>query len=51
MSTNAPALVATGHAHDVSVDDAFDFLNTDDTDNGVPAEKLPTLDVALDWIV
>lgn len=51
MSTTAPALVATGHAHDVSVDDAFDFLNTDDTDNGFPSEKLPTLDSALDWFV
>ena len=51
MPTTAPTLVATGHAHDVSVDDAFDFLNTDDTDNGFPAEKLPTLDSALDWFV
>jgi predicted RNA-binding Zn ribbon-like protein len=51
MPTAAPHLVATGHAHDVSVDDAFDFLNTDDTDNGFPAEKLPTLDSALDWFV
>ena len=51
MSTNAPTLVATGHAHEVSVDDAFDFLNTDDTDNGFPADKLPSLDSALDWFV
>ena len=40
-----------GHAHDVDLEDTFDFLNTDDTDNGFPIEKLPTLDVALDWFV
>ena len=40
-----------GHAHDVDLDDTFDFLNTDDTDNGFPAEKLPTLDSALAWFV
>ena len=40
-----------GHAHDVDLEDTFDFLNTDDTDNGFPAEKLPTLDSALAWFV
>jgi predicted RNA-binding Zn ribbon-like protein len=40
-----------GHAHDVDLDDTFDFLNTDDTDNGFPVEKLPTLDSALGWFV
>lgn len=40
-----------GHAHDVDLEDTFDFLNTDDTDNGFPLEKLPTLDSALDWFV
>lgn len=40
-----------GHAHDVSIDDTFDFLNTDDTENGLPRERLPTLDAALDWFV
>jgi predicted RNA-binding Zn ribbon-like protein len=40
-----------GHAHDVDLEDTFDFLNTDDTDNGFPVEKLPTLDSALDWFV
>ena len=25
-----------GHAHDVDLEDTFDFLNTDDTDNGFP---------------
>ena len=29
----------------------FDFLNTADTDNGFPVEKLPSLDVALAWFV
>ena len=43
--------MATGHAHDVSLDDTLDFLNTDDTDDGFPVEKLPTLDAALDWFV
>jgi predicted RNA-binding Zn ribbon-like protein len=38
-----------GHAHDVSVDTTFDFLNTLDTDDGFPVERLPTLDVALTW--
>jgi predicted RNA-binding Zn ribbon-like protein len=40
-----------GHAHDVDLEDTFDFLNTDDTENGFRVEKLPTLDVALDWFV
>jgi predicted RNA-binding Zn ribbon-like protein len=40
-----------GHAHDVDLDDTFDFLNTDDTDNGFPVEKLPTLDSALAFFV
>jgi predicted RNA-binding Zn ribbon-like protein len=39
------------HAHDVALDDTFDFLNTDDTENGLPAERLPTLDAALSWFV
>jgi predicted RNA-binding Zn ribbon-like protein len=44
-------LVAQGHAHEVTLDDTFDFLNTDDTDDGFPVDKLPTLDAALDWFV
>jgi predicted RNA-binding Zn ribbon-like protein len=40
-----------GHAHDVDLEDTFDFLNTDDNENGFPAEKLPTLDSALAWFV
>jgi predicted RNA-binding Zn ribbon-like protein len=43
--------VDRSHAHDVSLDDTFDFLNTDDTENGFPLERLPTLDSALEWFV
>ncbi len=46
-STIQPA--PQGHAHDVSVDTTFDFLNTLDTEDGFPVEKLPTLDLALGW--
>lgn len=50
MLTNA-APPALGHAHDVRLDDTFDFLNTDDTENGFPLDRLPTLDAALGWFV
>lgn len=40
-----------GHAHEVHLDDTFDFLNTDDTENGAPAERLPDLEDALSWFV
>ena len=46
-----PAVAPGHHAHDVGITDTFDFLNTDDTEDGVPADKLPTLDAALDWFV
>jgi predicted RNA-binding Zn ribbon-like protein len=51
MITSTPDAVHRGHAHDVDLEDTFDFLNTDDTENGFPLEKLTTLDVALDWFV
>ncbi|MEA2620512.1 MAG: hypothetical protein QOC97_1285 [Chloroflexota bacterium] len=51
MNTHAPDPADRGHAHDVDLEDTFDFLNTDDTENGFPAEKLPTLDSALAWFV
>ena len=51
MELHAPASGHRGHAHDVDLDDTFDFLNTDDTDNGFPLEKLPTLDSALAFFV
>jgi predicted RNA-binding Zn ribbon-like protein len=40
-----------GHAHDVRLEDTLDFLNTDDTENGFPLDRLPTLDAALGWFV
>src|SRR6478672_5548284 len=51
MEHEMQAAAHRGHAHDVDLDDTFDFLNTDDTDNGFPIEKLPTLDSALDFFV
>jgi predicted RNA-binding Zn ribbon-like protein len=40
-----------GHAHDVTIDDTFDFLNTDELENGSPVDHLPSLDAALAWFV
>jgi predicted RNA-binding Zn ribbon-like protein len=51
MDTNTPAAADPGHAHGVDIDATFDFLNTADTDNGFPVEKLPRLDDALAWFV
>ena len=39
------------HAHDVDLEDTFDFVNTDDLENGFPLERLPTLGDALAWFV
>jgi predicted RNA-binding Zn ribbon-like protein len=39
------------HAHQVRLEDTFDFLNTDDLENGFPIERLPTLGDALSWFV
>lgn len=39
------------HAHGVDLEATFDFLNTADTEDGFPIEKLPTLDEALAWFV
>ena len=51
MNTHTvPDPVHRGHAHDVDLEDTFDFLNTDDTENGFPVDKLPTLDDALDLV-
>jgi len=49
--TRPATQVDRAHAHDVSLDDTFDFLNTDDTENGFPLERLPTLDASLSWFV
>jgi predicted RNA-binding Zn ribbon-like protein len=51
MNLQHAEVIHPGHAHDVDLEDTFDFLNTDDTENGFPLEKLPTLDTALDWFV
>ena len=39
------------HAHDVDLEDTFDFLNTDDLENGSRVDRLPTLGDALSWFV
>jgi predicted RNA-binding Zn ribbon-like protein len=44
-------IATRGHAHDVRLDDTFEFINTDDLENGQPVDKLPTLDAALRWFV
>ena len=51
MATTHQPAFAKGHAHDVHLNDTLDFLNTDDTDDGLPDEKLPTLESALTWFV
>ena len=51
MNIHATDQAHRGHAHDVDLEDTFDFLNTEDTENGFPVEKLPTLDDALTWFV
>jgi len=51
MDAHSPDPIDRGHAHDVDLEDTFDFLNTDDTESGFPVERLPTLDDALTWFV
>lgn len=51
MNAKLPAPTDPNHAHDVSVEATFDFLNTDDLENGFPLDHLPTLDAALAWFV
>ncbi len=52
MKTKINALVARGHhAHDVDLEDTFDFVNTNDLENGSRIDRLPTLDDALTWFV
>ncbi len=51
MLTNNLPGVDPGHAHGVDLEVTFDFLNTADTENGFPVEKLPNLDDALAWFV
>jgi predicted RNA-binding Zn ribbon-like protein len=51
MLTTYPIGADDSHAHGVDLEATLDFLNTNDTDNGFPVEKLPSLDVALAWFV
>lgn len=51
MNTKRLPPVDPNHAHDVSLEGTFDFLNTDDLENGFPLDRIPTLDAALDWFV
>ncbi len=51
MLTNNPIGIDLSHAHGVDLEATFDFLNTNDTENGFPVEKLPSLDEALAWFV
>ena len=51
MSTPVTDLLSRGHAHHVRLDDTFDFLNTDELENGFPVDHLATLDDALEWFV
>jgi len=51
MFTDSAPGFDQGHAHGVDLEATFDFLNTDDTDNGFPVEKLPSLDEVLAWFV
>ena len=40
---------ATGHDHGVGLDDTFDFLNTDDLDDGFVVDHLESADGAVRW--
>ena len=51
MFTNNLPAPELSHAHGVDLEATFDFLNTLDTDNGFPDEKLQSLDDALAWFV
>lgn len=51
MSTHVIEPLSRGHAHDVRLDDTFDFLNTHELEHGFLVDHLPTLDDALDWFV
>src|SRR5688572_28654669 len=51
MTTRRLQATDPNHAHDVTLEGTFDFLNTDDLENGFPLDRLPTLDTALAWFV
>ncbi len=39
------------HAHDIELDDTFDFLNTHELQDGIPIDHFLDLSIALDWFV
>jgi predicted RNA-binding Zn ribbon-like protein len=49
--TTAAPVPKSHHAHDVDIEDTFDFVNTDDLENGFPVDRISTLDDALSWFV
>jgi len=51
MLTDTHSRADRGHAHGVDLEATFDFLNTAETEDGLPVEKLPSLDDALAWFV
>ena len=51
MFTNNLLAPDLSHAHGADLEATFDFLNTLDTENGFPDEKLQSLDDALAWFV
>jgi predicted RNA-binding Zn ribbon-like protein len=51
MTTKRLPTTDPNHAHDVSLESTFDFLNTEELENGFPVDRLPTLDSALAWFV
>jgi predicted RNA-binding Zn ribbon-like protein len=51
MTTQRFPVVDPNHAHDVPLESTFDFLNTDDLENGFRVDRIPTLDAALAWFV
>ena len=48
---NRPTTDDPTHAHDVDLDDTFDFLNTSELEDGSQVERLTSLDEALDWFL
>ena len=51
ISTQPARAVASGHAHEVRLEDTLDFLNTNELENGFLVDRLTTLDDALRWFV
>ncbi len=51
MTNQRFPVIDPNHAHDVPLESTFDFLNTDDLENGFRVDRIPTLDAALAWFV